>query len=245
MSQKTLLILGARSDIGISIAHEFAIYGFNIQLASRNAESLIKDCSDIEIRYEVNVTFHEFDALKFNSHEMFINSLPVMPDIVVSAIGLLGNQMESENDFKKALLVMKTNYLGVASILGLFANYFVERGHGTLIGISSVAGDRGRASNYIYGSSKAGLTNLLSGMRNRLNRYGVNVITVKPGYVMTKMTSNLDLPKLLTASTARVSRGIYMAYKFKKDIVYIVPIWRFIMLIIRNIPEQIFKKMRI
>jgi len=245
MSQNTLLLLGATSDIGISIAHEFAMNGFNIQLASRNSESLIKDCSDIQIRYGVNVTVHEFDALNFYSHEMFINSLPLMPDLVVSAIGLLGNQMESENDFKKALLVMKTNYLGLASILGLFANCFVERGHGTLIGISSVAGDRGRASNYIYGSSKAGLSNFLSGLRNRLNRYGIHVITVKPGYVMTKMTSNLDLPKLLTASTKQVSRSIYRAYKLKKDIVYIMPIWRFIMFIIKNIPEKIFKKINL
>lgn len=245
MRKKTLLVLGAKSDIGIAIAREFARNRFDVQLASRNSLSLSKDCLDIQIRNGVNATFHEFDALNIDTHQTFIKSLPSMPDVVVSAIGLLGKQKDCEDDFEKAILVMKTNYIGVASILGLFANYFRERGYGTLIGISSVAGDRGRASNYIYGSSKAALSNFLSGLRNNLYSQGVHVITVKPGYVKTKMTSNLNLPKLITASTTQVSMRVFKAYKFKQDIIYIMPIWGLIMIIIKFIPEVIFKKMNL
>ena len=108
-----------------------------------------------------------------------------------------------------------------------------------------MAGDRGRASNYIYGSAKAGLNAFLSGLRNRLYPYGVNVITVKPGYVRTKMTSGLKLPKALTTNPEKVSSIIYEGYKNKKDILYVLPIWKLIMILIKLIPESIFKRMKL
>ena len=114
-----------------------------------------------------------------------------------------------------------------------------------MIGISSVAGDRGRASNYIYGSAKSGLNAFLSGLRNRLYPYGINVMTVTPGYVNTKMTLGLKLPKSLTTSPTKVAYFIYKAYKEKKDVLYVLPIWKLIMIIIMMIPESIFKKMKL
>ncbi len=243
MKKETLLILGAKSDIGIALAHRFAKEGFDIQLAARNSENLKNDCSDLKIRYDVEVTAYEFDALDFKNHEKFIQNLSTLPTVAVSAIGTLGNQ--DINDLENIINVVKTNYLGVITVLNLIGYQFTKRGYGTLIGISSVAGDRGRSSNYIYGSAKAGLTTFLSGLRNRINNQGVTVITVKPGYVLTKMTEHLNLPKLLTTNPMKAADQIYAAYKFKRDIIYITPIWKNIMKLIRLIPENIFKNLKL
>jgi len=245
MSKNIILVLGASSDIGINVAKKFAQEGFDIQLAGRASHNLEDECSNLSIRYNVNAHFYELDALDINSHENFVRSLPKLPNVVISAIGLLGEQSESEIKIKKNLTVIRTNFEGVVSLFSIFANYFIERGNGTLIGISSVAGDRGRASNYIYGSAKAGLTAFLSGLRNRLYPHGINVITVKPGYVKTKMTLGLKLPKVLTTNPEKVSNLIYEAYKYKKNILYVLPIWKLIMFLIKLIPESIFKKMKL
>jgi short-subunit dehydrogenase len=122
------------------------------------------------------------------------------------------------------------------------ANRFVQRGSGTIVGVSSVAGDRGRASNYVYGSAKAGFTAFLSGLRNRLARQGVHVLTVKPGFVRTRMTRGMKLPGALTADPVLVGREIYAAAITRKDVVYVYPSWRLIMGIIKMVPEGIFKK---
>lgn len=243
MTNKTLLLLGAKSDIGLAIAHRFAKEGFDIQLAARNSENLRDDSADIKIRYGVNVSSHEFNVLDYDSHEKFISSLPTLPLVAISAIGLLGEQTQSEQDFRKAITIIRTNYEGVVSILDKIANHFQRRGSGTIIGISSVAGDRGRASNYIYGSSKAALTSFLSGLRNRLYLRGVNVLTVKPGYVRTKMTSHLNLPKYLTCNPKLVASEVFKSYKFKKEILYLPLIWFPIMLLLKAIPENIFKRL--
>ena len=192
--ENTLLVLGAKSDIGIAVAHRFAKEGYDIQLAARNSGALKDDCSDIKIRYDVKATFHELDALDISSHEYFISSLPKIPDVAVYSIGALGDQKESENNIIQSIEIIRTNFEGLVSIFGHLANFFQERGSGSLIGISSVAGDRGRATNYIYGSAKAGFSAFLSGLRNRLYPFGVDVITVKPGFVRTKMTYNMKLP---------------------------------------------------
>ena len=245
MNTKTLLLLGAKSDIGLAVAHRFAKEGFNIQLAARNSKSLKEECCNIMIRHNVKSTFHELNILDYESYEHFLNSLPVLPTVVLSAIGLLDNQNESEADIEKTILVVRTNFEGVIILLSKLANKFVRRGSGTIIGISSVAGDRGRGSNFIYGSAKAGLSAFLSGLRNKLYESNVNVITIKPGYVKTKMTSNLKLPRLLTTNPKTVANYIYNAYKKKKNIVYVTTIWQYIMKVIKLIPETIFKKSKI
>ena len=245
MKGETLLVLGAKSDIGIAVAHKFAKEGYDIQLAARNSETLKLDCSDIKIRYNVDATFHELDALNLNSHKNFFSSLPKLPSIAISAVGMLGNQQENEKDIQKSIEIIRTNFEGMVSILSYLANYFQIRGTGTIIGISSVAGDRGRASNYIYGSAKAGFSAFLSGLRNRLNPYGINVITVKPGFVRTKMTAHINLPYGLTANSHTVADSIYLAYKYKKNIIYVKPIWKYIMKFIELIPESIFKRMKL
>ena len=245
MKSKTLLVIGAKSDIGIAIAHKFAKEGHNIQLASRDSHTLKDDCSVINIRYGVDASFYEFDALDSNSHKKLTLSLKKMPDIAIYVIGSLGNQKKDENEIKQSIEIIRTNYEGLVSIFGHLANLFKIRGSGTLIGISSVAGDRGRASNYIYGSSKAGVSAFLSGLRNRLYPFGIHVLTVKPGFVQTKMTSHINLPKKLTTNPEKVANSIYYAYKSRKNIIYVMPIWKYIMLFIKLIPESFFKKMKL
>jgi decaprenylphospho-beta-D-erythro-pentofuranosid-2-ulose 2-reductase len=245
MTKSHVLILGARSDIGKAVAHKYASLGHPVQLAARNAAALEADMTDIELRHGVCVTLHEFDALATATHVEFVASLPQLPQVAVCAVGLLGQQSENERDLLAAALVMRSNYEGPASILAALANRFDERGSGTLVGISSVAGDRGRATNYVYGSAKAGFTTFLSGLRNRLAKRGVHVVTVLPGFVATQMTEGMDLPAKLTANPSEVADAIARAVERKKDVIYVRPIWRLIMLIIASIPEPVFKRMKI
>jgi short-subunit dehydrogenase len=141
--------------------------------------------------------------------------------------------------------MINVNYTGAISILNIVANDFEKERRGFIVGVSSVAGDRGRKANYIYGSAKAGFSAYLSGLRNRLNDSGVQVLTVKPGFVNTKMTEGLDLPPKLTASPSEVAEDIFNAQQKGRNILYTKPIWMVIMLIIKHIPEFIFKKMSI
>jgi short-subunit dehydrogenase len=238
-----VLILGAWSDIGRAVAREFASRGYALQLAARQVERLEEDARHLRIAHRVEVTLHEFDALDLAHHAGFVAALPALPSVVVCAVGLLGDQTQAEQDALAADLVLRSNFNGPVSILGVCAAWFEEAGMGTLIGISSVAGERGRASNYVYGSAKAGFTAFLSGLRNRLSRRGVRVITVKPGFVRTRMTEHLKLPSPLTAEPEEVARAIVRACQGKAEIVYIRPIWFLIMLIIRHIPERIFKRL--
>ncbi len=247
MSQpkRTLLLLGGSSDIGLAIARHYAAKGCNIQLAGRNMDQLARSAADIRLRFETSVQVHEFDALDIAAHAAFVGNLDPLPDTAVCVVGFLGNQTEDQQSAISSERVISTNYLGPAIILGELANQFEKRGSGTLIGVSSVAGDRGRATNYIYGSAKAGLTAFLSGLRNRLSSSGVHVVTVKPGYVGTRMTAHMDLPPLLTATPEQVAEATYQADVRHRDLIYVKPVWRLVIGIIQAIPERIFKRMRI
>ncbi len=245
MKNKAVLVLGARSDMARAIALAFAQAGHRIQLAARNADNLSGDRDDIALRHNVDVTIHDFDVLDTPSFDGFIQALPELPHIVICAVGLMGEQEENARDMTAASRVMRSNFEGPALILSEFANRFESRGSGTLVGISSVAGDRGRATNYIYGSSKAGFTAFLSGLRNRLAKKGVHVVTVLPGFVATKMTEGMDLPEKLTAAPEEVATAVRRAVEVKRNVIYTRPIWRLVMFIIRAIPESIFKKLNI
>lgn len=241
----TVLILGGRSDIGLAVAHRFAAAGHPVALAARNAANLEAARADIALRHGVEATLHEYDALDTGALRGFVHAFDPVPGIVVSAVGAMGDQATSEADPEAAALVMRTNYEAPAQALELFAARMEARGSGTIVGISSVAGDRGRASNYVYGSAKAGLTAYLSGLRNRLSDTGVHVVTVKPGFVATRMTEGMDLPGPLTASPQMVAETIFRAVARGRCVVYVKPVWRAVMIIIRAIPEPIFRKTRI
>jgi short-subunit dehydrogenase len=241
----TVLILGATSDMGYAIAKKFAAEGYDVQLAARKPESLAAFQSDIQIRHNRQCTVHAFDALHFDTHASFYNSLAPKPDVTICVIGYMNDNEIVIQDWNESLKTINTNYTGAVSILNLIAADYAQRGAGTIVGISSVAGNRGRQSNYIYGSSKAGFTAYLSGLRNALFKKGVHVMTVLPGFVYTKMTEHLQLPKPLTAQPADVANVIYHGVLKKKNVVYVKWFWRWIMLIITSIPEAIFKKLKL
>ena len=241
MKNKSVLILGALSDIAKSIAQKYGENGYNLNLAARKIDELELHSTDLKIRYNVNVNIYEFDLLKTETHKDFIKNLKEIPSILICAVGLLGQQKESENDLELRTKVLRTNYEGPLNIISDFANIYENQGYGTIVGISSVAGDRGKASNYIYGSAKSGFTTFLAGLRNRLAKKNVHVLTVLPGTVYTKMTLGMKLPKLFTAYPDKVADDVYDAVNKKKDIIYTIKIWQLIMFIIRCIPERIFK----
>jgi short-subunit dehydrogenase len=216
-----------------------------VQLAARDVARLEADKADIEVRYGVPVSLHLFDALATEKHAAFVDALPQLPEIAICVVGLMGQQAENERDVQKAATVIRSNFEGPASILAILANRFESRGHGSLVGVSSVAGDRGRATNYVYGSAKAGFTAFLSGLRNRLAKRNVHVVTVLPGFVATQMTEGMDLPARLTAQPREVAEAIRRAVERKTDVVYVRSVWRLIMAIIRNIPEPVFKRLKI
>lgn len=243
--EENVLILGATSDMAVAIARKLADRGYSITLAGRSKQRLAAMEGDLHVRYKALVKSVVFDAVDFNSHQSFYDSLPERPDIVICVFGLLGEQAEAEKDWPHCRRILETNFTGAVSVLNVVANDFARRKRGMIVGISSVAGERGRQSNYIYGSAKAGFTAYLSGLRNRLYHDGVHVLTVKPGFVRTKMTENLNTPAPLTASPKQVAEKVSDAIVRKKNTLYVLPIWRMIMAVIRSIPESIFKKMKL
>lgn len=239
-----VVILGARSDIGRAIARRYAAAGCAVVLAARQADTLADDKADLETRYNVPVTVVEFDLHK-SDPDAFFRDLGESPGTLVMVAGLLGEQSRSEADDAEAARVMEANYSGPARFLLASARTMQDRGEGCIIGVSSVAGDRGRASNFIYGSAKAGFTAFLSGLRARLSKKNVHVITVKPGFVDTRMTAGMNLPPLLTAQPDDVAAAVLKAHAKGANVIYVGRIWRLIMLVIRLLPEPIFKRLSI
>jgi decaprenylphospho-beta-D-erythro-pentofuranosid-2-ulose 2-reductase len=233
--------------MAVAIARKFAAAGYDVQLAARNADRLRPLQSDLAIRYSVSSTLHEFDATQPATHAAFLSSLPTLPDMTICVFGYLGDQQLAESDWTECERILQTNYIGAISILNLIANEYASKGSGLIAGISSVAGERGRQSNYFYGSAKAGFTAYLSGLRNRLFHKGVHVLTVQPGFVYTKMTENMPLPgpAILVATPELVADVVYNAIRKKKNVIYVKWFWRWIMLLIKSIPESLFKKLKL
>ena len=240
-----VLITGAKSDIAKATAREYAKNGYDLYLAARNSSELEEFAQDITTRTQKSVKLLELDILDYKSHQAFYDNLDEKPLGVNSAIGYLGEQEKAQSDFNEAQQIMDTNYTGVVSLFNIIADDFEKKQSGFMIGISSVAGDRGRKSNYLYGSAKAALTAYLSGLRNRLYDAQVHVMTVKPGFVATKMTEDMGLPEKLTAQPEEVAEDIYSAQQNSKNVLYTKWIWRWLMPIIKIIPEWKFKGMNI
>lgn len=231
--------------MAVAIARRYAQAQYTVQLAARRPEELHTLQQDLKIRHNVSATAHAFDALDFDSHSAFYHSLPARPDVVICVFGYLGDQEKGQQQWEEASRILHTNYTGAVSILNIVAEDMAARKTGTIIGISSVAGERGRMSNYLYGSAKACFTAYLSGLRNRLFHAGVHVMSVQPGFVYTRMTENLTLPPLLTAKPEQVAEDVYKAAARKKNVIYTRWFWRYIMLIIKSIPEFMFKKLKL
>lgn len=240
-----VMIVGATSDIGRAIARAYAAAGRPLVLCARRPEALARDAEDLRLRHGVTVEAVGLDLLDTPAHAAVLDGLPALPGTVVMVVGLLGEQARAADDAAHAAEVMRSNYEAPALFLGEVANRMEQRGGGTIIGISSVAGERGRATNYVYGSAKAGFTAFLSGLRNRLAAKGVQVVTVKPGFVDTRMTEGMRLPAALTAAPAEVADAVLAAEARRRDVVYVRRVWWPIMTAIRLLPERAFKRMKL
>ena len=242
---KRILILGATSAIAEQTARLYADRGAQLMLVARDKNKLQRLADDLNIRGAEQVQWQAHDLNDTAGHESLVNdSVKQLGglDLVLIAYGTLGEQAAGEQDYHSALAELQTNCLSVLSLLTLLANYFEARQSGTIAVISSVAGDRGRQSNYIYGTAKGALTIFLQGLRNRLHKTGVQVLTIKPGFVDTPMTREFK-KGLLWVKPQVIADGIVRAVDRRKDVVYLPFFWRYIMLIIKLIPEFIFKRL--
>lgn len=242
---RKVLLLGATSAIAKETARHFARHGDSLYLVARNDEKLAIISQDLKIRGAQHVTSEALDLDNTRHHaEMLKRAIRTMDgvDVVLITYGTLADQQICEKDYMAALKELHTNCLSVLSILTEVANYFEQQQSGTIAVISSVAGDRGRQSNYVYGTAKGALTIFLQGLRNRLAKHNINIVTIKPGFVDTPMTK--DFKKgVLWVGPEVIGRGIYNAICKRKDVVYLPFFWRYIMLIIKLIPERFFKKL--
>jgi len=241
---QTVLILGATSDVAKALSYAYAAKGWAVQLAGRNPSQLNVLQTDLSIRYNVPVSSHVFDASNPQQINDVFGAINPLPDVAICVFGHLGENEKSMSDWNETRRVLDANYNGAVAICNLLALRFAERGNGILVGISSVAGERGRQSNFIYGSAKAGFTAYLQGLRNWGFHRGIHVLTVKPGFIYTRMTENMKLPNLLTATPELVAKKVMGAASKKKNVIYVKWFWRYIMLLIKMIPEGVFKKMK-
>lgn len=244
---KKIVIIGATSAVATETARCFAVEGADLFIAGRTQEKLERLAQDLRIRGAASVHTGLFNARDLASHDQLLeqafHQLGEI-DAALIAHGDLPNQKECEHAWADTERSLATNFLSPVAFLTWLANYFDKRGKGNITVISSVAGDRGRQSNYIYGSAKGALSTFLQGLRNRLAPRGVSVTTIKPGFIDTPMTADIKKGPLF-ASAELVGKRIHKAMLKGESVVYTPFFWRFIMLIIQHIPEFIFKKMKL
>ena len=245
MTIKRILIIGATSAIATATARRYAAHGAAFHLVARDGEHLMTVARDLELRGASKVSTAVADLLDADQHAMLIDAAVAELgtfDLVLIAHGVLPDQRRCEFDPAALRAVFAVNTLSTLSLLTLIANRCETQGHGTIAVVSSVAGDRGRQSNYVYGASKAAIDVFLGGLRNRLTRAGVQVLTIKPGFVDTPMTAAFAKGPLW-ATPALIAEGIERAVARRLDVVYLPWFWWIIMLVIRTIPERLFKRL--
>lgn len=243
---KKVLIIGATSAIAGACARLWAEQGAEFFLVARNPERLEQAAADLRVRGAAAVTCHCMDATDVGAHRAMLESCLValqQIDIALIAHGTLPDQSTCERDVDVALRELASNGTSVIALLTCLANQFEAQRLGTLAVISSVAGDRGRPSNYLYGTAKAAVSTFCEGLRARLFKVGVHVIDIRPGFVDTPMTQGLPLPGALVASPERVAQVMVRGIERKVDVLYAPGFWRLIMLIIRSLPRPLFKRL--
>jgi len=245
---KRVLIIGASSAIASACAREWAAQGAEFFLVARSAQKLEQAKADLTARGAKSVSVYNMDATDFSAHgPMLENCMTAMGqiDIALIAHGTLPDQKVCERDVSVALQEFSNNGTSVIGLLTVLANQLERQRCGTLAVISSVAGDRGRPSNYLYGTAKAAVSTFCEGLRARMFKVGVHVITIKPGFVDTPMTRGLGLPAALVAQPEQVAKLILKGIDRQRSTLYVPGFWRFIMLIIKSVPDFIFKRTNI
>lgn len=256
---RRVLALGATSSIAQATLRLLAEKGASFWLVGRNSEKLAAVRADLLTRGAAAARIAAMDLDETAAHPaMLADAVAALGgiDLVLVAHGVLGDQKQAETDFAVAEKILRTNFVATASLIGLVANYLEQQqrasgdlhrtgasARGPVIAvISSVAGDRGRRSNYVYGASKGGLNVYLEGLRHRLYGTGIQVLIIKPGFVATPMTAHLP-PSPLFAQPREVARHIVRAVEKRGEVAYVPPFWGGIMLVIRNLPGFIFKRL--
>lgn len=243
---KNILIIGANSAIANACARIWACQQARFFLVGRNADKLAQVANDLRVRGAGEVQTYPLDMNDLQMHEAMLtsafSSLGTL-DICLIAHGTLPDQAVCQQDVDVALREFSCNGLSVIALLTRLGNRIEQQRNGVIAVISSVAGDRGRPSNYLYGAAKAAITTFCEGLRARLFKVGVHVLTIKPGFVDTPMTQGLDLPKLLVVTPDQVAKHIVGAIEKKKDTIYVPLFWAAIMLIIRSVPSFLFKRL--
>lgn len=241
----SVLILGATSRIARQIAHRYAQAGHAVHVTARDAAEATAIAHDVAIRHGVPTGAGAFDATAFDTHPDLIAAVEAELgplEVVVVAFGEMGDQADSEADFAAARKVIDINFTGAASLCEAAAAAMTGRGAGLIVGLSSVAGDRGRQSNYFYGAAKGAFTLYLQGLRNRLFKSGVHVLTVKLGFVDTRMTFGMRTG-IPIADPEAVAEAVYQAGRRRTDTLYYPRFWAGIMGVIKAVPEQAFKRL--
>lgn len=244
---KKILVLGATSAIAQATARRMLVEGAAFYLVARDANKLKSVEDDIHARggsvlgtYVADLDEYEKHAGLIQEADRTLNGI----DTVFLAHGVLGDQKQAEESFENTLEILRTNLISPVSLLTHVANLLEKKGHGLIVVISSVAGDRAKRSNYVYGMTKGALTLFSAGLRSRLHKAGVRVLTIKPGFVDSPMTSHFR-KGLLWSSPERIARGVMSAIRRGKEVVYLPGYWRAILWIIRILPERYFKRLTI
>ena len=242
----TWVIVGATSSMARAFARLAAEDGAHVLLAGRDMDDMGRTAEDCRHRGAASSRVIAFDARKPEGFGAIVEAAGVEPGPVNVAVFVASMPEQSAIDEDPSLVAttITDGFTGPARLLHLFAPLMEERGAGTVVGVGSVAGDRGRLGNYVYGSGKAGFHTYLAGLRNRLGRSGVHVVTVKPGFVDTAMTWGLE-GLFLVATPDAVAADIWRAVAKKRNVIYTPWFWRYIMLIIMHVPEFIFKKLKV
>lgn len=245
MKDQALLIVGATSSMARAFASLSASRGARLFLAARDTVEVERLAQDLHVRHGANVSWGPFEATDLPTHAELIKqaheTMGTLDGVVVS-IGSLGDQEEAQRDIDAALHIIQINYTAAVSLLTHAANHLEAQKSGFIVGISSVAGDRGRQSNYVYGSAKGAFSLFLQGLRNRLTKAGIHVMTVKPGFVDTKMTFGKQ-GLFLVASPEKIAQDIAKGLKKRRNVLYTPWFWGPVMRLIRAIPERLFKKL--
>lgn len=245
---KKVLIVGATSAIARACAQCWAVDNGEFFLVARDAQKLQQTRDDLLARGASAVICHVMDATDTAAHPLMLERcLDVLPsiDIVLIAHGTLPDQSACEHNVELALTEFANNATSVIALMTLLANQLAAQGNGTLAVIASVAGDRGRPSNYLYGSAKSAVSTFCEGLRARLFKSGVHVITLKPGFVDTPMTQGLALPAWLVAQPEAVARRIVAGIERKVSVLYVPGFWAWIMWVIRGLPQPLFKRLNL
>jgi decaprenylphospho-beta-D-erythro-pentofuranosid-2-ulose 2-reductase len=241
---KKILIIGATSAIAEATARLWAGQGHRLYVLGRNTERLTAIAADLTVRGAESAQYALLNVNEFAQHAAVLDAAAMALsgiDIVLIAHGTLGDQKACEQDFAATLQELNTNAISVISLLTHLGNRFEAQRHGSIVVISSVAGDRGRQSNYVYGTAKGAVTIFLQGLRQRLHKSGVQVLTIKPGFVDTPMTAEFK-KGLLWAKPETIARSIYAGVEKRRQVVYAPRFWWGVMTIIKLIPNYIFNK---